>query len=168
METRGGQDVASDRVLISSSALRPRGFRPSPPQMNTPHIDTESLGFPTGYFLIKSVATGRILEVYANETKDSSPVALWPVREQSLVESTSSARRRSLITLTYRHDVSVPLLALRSSDADGQVSIFTCPTDGFFFTRDLPSIRHIASGVLCRFHRRTLLPCLRTRYRHRW
>ena len=67
--------------------------------MNAPHIDTESLGFPTGYFLIKSVATGRILEVYANETKDSSPVALWPVREQSLVESTSSARRRSLLSL---------------------------------------------------------------------
>ena len=60
--------------------------------MNTPHVDTESLGFPTGYFLIKSVATGRLLEIYQGETKDNSPVALWPAREQSLVESTSIRR----------------------------------------------------------------------------
>ena len=57
--------------------------------MNTPHVDTESLGFPTGYFSIKSVATGRLLDVYRNDTADDSPIALWPVKEQSLVESAS-------------------------------------------------------------------------------
>ena len=64
-------------------------------QMNAPHVDTETLGFPTGYFLIKSLATGRLLEIYQNEAKDNSPVALWPVREQSLVESASVRRRSS-------------------------------------------------------------------------
>lgn len=60
--------------------------------MNTPHVDTESLGFPTGYFSIKSVATGRLLEIFRGETVDSAPVALWPAKEQSLVESTSEVR----------------------------------------------------------------------------
>ncbi|KAF9651384.1 hypothetical protein BDM02DRAFT_3110823 [Thelephora ganbajun] len=65
--------------------------------MSALHVDTESLGFPIGYFSIKSVATGRLLEVYRNETNDSSPLALWPAKEQFLVE------------------------ALRSPDADNQV-----------------------------------------------
>lgn len=58
--------------------------------MNTPHVDTESLGFPTGYFSIKSVATGRLLDVFRNDTADSSPIGLWPATEQSLVESASA------------------------------------------------------------------------------
>ena len=75
----------------TSSALRPRGFHPSleHTQMNALHVDTETLGFPTGYFSIRSVATGRLLEIYKNATDDGSPLALWPAKEQSLVESTS-------------------------------------------------------------------------------
>jgi len=60
--------------------------------MNEPHVDTEALGFPTGYFSIKSIATGRLLEIYRNDTGDGSPLALWPAKEQSLVESTSVRR----------------------------------------------------------------------------
>ena len=56
--------------------------------MNTPHVDTGALGFPPGYFTIRSVATNRLLDVYGGETTDNSPLALWPAKEQSLVEST--------------------------------------------------------------------------------
>ena len=63
--------------------------------MGESHVDTESLGFPTGYFLIRSAATGRLLDVYKNETRDDSPIGLWPAKEQSLVESMSLRRRSS-------------------------------------------------------------------------
>ena len=55
--------------------------------MNTPHVDTETLGFPTGYFLIRSVATGRLFDVLGDEMRDNTPIGLWPAKEQSLVES---------------------------------------------------------------------------------
>lgn len=66
--------------------------------MNAPHIDTETLGFPTGYFLIKSIATGRLLDIFKNETRDNAPLALWPAKEQSLVESTPV--RPSILLIT--------------------------------------------------------------------
>jgi len=74
------------KIPIPTTWSPPAGLHP---EMNAPHVETESLGFPTGYFSIKSVATGRLLEIYNNETKDNSPLALWPVKEQSLVESAS-------------------------------------------------------------------------------
>lgn len=105
---------------------------PSVP-MNTPHVDTETLGFPTGYFSIKSVATGRLLEIHGNETKDSSPLALWPVKEQSLVESMSA--RPSILLITFvshlgHHNPHHISIALRSPDADNQVCISICRTNG--------------------------------------
>ena len=75
--------------------------------MNAPHVDTESLGFPTGYFSIKSVATGRLLEIYRGETNDSAPLALWPAKEQSLVESTRIRRRSLLTTPSLIHTTSL-------------------------------------------------------------
>jgi hypothetical protein len=44
-------------------------------------------GFPPGYFLIRSVANGRVLDVEDNATKDGSEVILWPEKDYSLVES---------------------------------------------------------------------------------
>ena len=55
-------------------------------QMNSPHVETESLGFPPGYFSIRSVATGRLLDVFGNDTEDNTPIGLWPAKDQSLVE----------------------------------------------------------------------------------
>ena len=95
--TRGGQDRQQCIAGTRGDHASPRSFIPTTwfppadlhPQMNAPHVETESLGFPTGYFSIKSIATGRLLEIYNNETKDNSPLALWPAKEQSLVESAS-------------------------------------------------------------------------------
>lgn len=43
-------------------------------------------GFPPGYFVIRSVATGRLWDVSSDEVEDGTPVILWPEKEQSLVE----------------------------------------------------------------------------------
>lgn len=43
-------------------------------------------GFPPGYFVIRSVATGRPWDVCSDEVEDGTPVILWLEKEQSLVE----------------------------------------------------------------------------------
>ena len=44
-------------------------------------------GFPLGYFVIRSLATGRVLDVDANQISDGTEVVLWEEKEKSLVES---------------------------------------------------------------------------------
>ncbi|KAF9229039.1 hypothetical protein BS17DRAFT_770944 [Gyrodon lividus] len=44
-------------------------------------------GFPPGYFVIRSVATGRLWDVSLDEVEDGTEIVLWPEKEQSLVES---------------------------------------------------------------------------------
>ena len=46
-------------------------------------------GFPPGYFVIRSLATGRLWDVSSDEVEDGTPVILWPEKEQSLVEGGS-------------------------------------------------------------------------------
>lgn len=53
----------------------------------TMSAESQSLGFPQGYFVIRSVATGRLLDVSGSEVEDGTEVILWPEKEQSLVES---------------------------------------------------------------------------------
>jgi len=98
--------------------------------MNTPHVDTESLGFPTGYFSIKSVATGRLLDIFRNDTADSSPIGLWPTKEQSLVET------------------------LRSPEADNQV--FFIDSTGALCSRASGHAVDIAGEQLVLRHRRPI------------
>jgi len=43
-------------------------------------------GFPGGYFLIKSVATGKLLDVARGENSDGTEIILWRNKETSLVE----------------------------------------------------------------------------------
>ncbi|KIM71532.1 hypothetical protein PILCRDRAFT_830279 [Piloderma croceum F 1598] len=49
--------------------------------------DLQTFGFPTGYFVIRSVATSRLWDVEGDEIKDGTEIALWPEKEKSLVES---------------------------------------------------------------------------------
>jgi len=44
-------------------------------------------GFPSGYFVVKSIANGRVLDVLGDGVEDGTDVALWPEKESSLVES---------------------------------------------------------------------------------
>ena len=48
--------------------------------------DLHTYGFPPGYFIIKSVATDRLLDVQSDEVEDGTPIILWPETETSLVE----------------------------------------------------------------------------------
>lgn len=44
-------------------------------------------GFPEGYFVIKSIASNRLLDVTRDEIEDGTEVNLWPEKEIQLVES---------------------------------------------------------------------------------
>ncbi|KXN88944.1 hypothetical protein AN958_06815 [Leucoagaricus sp. SymC.cos] len=51
------------------------------------HIDSiYTNGFPPGYFVIRSVATNRSLDVKGDAVEDGTEVLLWPEKETSLVE----------------------------------------------------------------------------------
>jgi hypothetical protein len=43
-------------------------------------------GFPLGYFMIRSLATGRVLDVDSSYISDGTEVVLWEEKEKSLVE----------------------------------------------------------------------------------
>lgn len=43
-------------------------------------------GFPLGYFMIRSLATGRVLDADSSQISDGTGVALWEEKEKSLVE----------------------------------------------------------------------------------
>jgi len=49
--------------------------------------NTDSNGFPPGYFIIRSVGCDRVLDVTSDEIEDGTEVALWLEKEKSLVES---------------------------------------------------------------------------------
>ncbi|RDX51000.1 WD40 repeat-like protein [Lentinus brumalis] len=54
-----------------------------------PPLDAEltSYGFPQGYFMLRSVGTGRVLDVCQGLKDDGTAIILWPMTESSLVES---------------------------------------------------------------------------------
>jgi len=57
----------------------------------TQTADIDSSGFPTGYFIVKSVASNRLLDVTMDDIEDGTEIALWPEKEKSLVESQSNS-----------------------------------------------------------------------------
>lgn len=53
----------------------------------TADIYNDLLGFPPGYFIIRSVATNRLLDVTMDDIADGTELHLWPEKDSSLVES---------------------------------------------------------------------------------
>lgn len=49
-------------------------------------LSLDTYGFPSGYFVIKNVATNRLLDVQSNKVDDGTSLILWPENESSLVE----------------------------------------------------------------------------------
>jgi hypothetical protein len=43
-------------------------------------------GFPLGDFLLRSVSSGRMLDVSSDSVQDGAPIILWPEKDNSLVE----------------------------------------------------------------------------------
>lgn len=57
-----------------------------PPPYTPPSGLNNNYGFPTGYFVIKNLATGKLLDVGSDSLDDGADVILWPEKETSLVE----------------------------------------------------------------------------------
>ena len=49
-------------------------------------IKADESGFPHGYFVIRSIAQQRVLDVERRSAVDGTEILLWPERENSLVE----------------------------------------------------------------------------------
>jgi len=47
----------------------------------------QTFGFPPGYFVVRNVATGRLLDIQHSNVEDSTEIILWPEKEYLLVES---------------------------------------------------------------------------------
>ncbi len=60
-------------------------------------------GFPAGYFIIRSVANGRVLDVEGNDKADGAAVILYPQMETSLIESASDTSLSSCISMIFNH-----------------------------------------------------------------
>ena len=43
-------------------------------------------GFPGGDFVLRSVSSGRMLDVSSDSVQDGTPIILWPEKDNSLVE----------------------------------------------------------------------------------
>jgi hypothetical protein len=54
---------------------------------STAALDGNARGFPLGYFCIRSIATGKLLDVPMNERRDGQEIILYNEKEKSLVES---------------------------------------------------------------------------------
>lgn len=52
--------------------------------------DLHTYGFPSGYFVIKNVATNKLLDVESDMVEDGTPLILFAETESSLVEGMSS------------------------------------------------------------------------------
>jgi len=53
----------------------------------TQNADIDNTGFPPGYFIIRSVASDRLLDVTSDDIEDGTEIVCWPEKEKSLVES---------------------------------------------------------------------------------
>ena len=51
------------------------------------NADTNLYGFPPGYFIIRSVASGRLLDVEMGWNDDGTQLILYTENEKSLVDS---------------------------------------------------------------------------------
>lgn len=66
--------------------------------------DMQLSGFPPGYFVIRSLATGRLWDVSGDAVEDGAEVVLWPEKEHSLVESEYILYGFSMCSLTQSFD----------------------------------------------------------------
>lgn len=83
------------------------------------HSGVHTLGFPTGYFLIRSMATGKVLDVSTNDTSDGTPLVLWNEKEKSLVSGALDSTITDPIHARLLNHLNIT--ALRDPAADNQV-----------------------------------------------
>jgi len=55
--------------------------------MSVTSQEIRSNGFPPGYFVIRSIAADRLLDISGDSLEDGAEVLLWPQTDYSIVES---------------------------------------------------------------------------------
>ena len=107
-------------------------------------------GFPPGCFLLRSVSSGRLLDVASDSIQDGTPIILWPEKDNSLVEG------KSLISSRHFFMNVDERIGFRRPEAANQVSNSTsCPSVSPPLT--------IFEGILHRHQRCPLRSRIRTR-----
>lgn len=114
-----GIDQTQDHELRSSET----SSLPASPQIDPPPysanmaLSAESnYGFPSGYFVIRSLSVGRLFDIDLDDVNDGAEVILWPEKESSLVEG--GCQRPSMCRLINNEP-----LGFRKPEADNQVGI---------------------------------------------
>lgn len=79
-----------------------------------------TFGFPTAYFVIKSVASNWVLDVAGDGIEDGTEIILWPEKDFSLLECKLCGRRKPPCTSLKQ---ALGSSAMRNADANNQVSI---------------------------------------------
>ncbi|KAF5385330.1 hypothetical protein D9615_001191 [Tricholomella constricta] len=59
----------------------------TPPNLAAMTAGIETHGFPVGYFVVRNVATNRVLDVTGDSMEDGTEIILWPDNDTSLVET---------------------------------------------------------------------------------
>lgn len=109
--------------MSSANQAVPDQQNPPPYSPPLPLTAAEAnFGFPPGYFIIRSLAAGRVLDVENGSIDDGAEVILWPEKETLLVDGKSTA-------LNKWHDIFIgSLVGLRKPEADNQVRDCACCT----------------------------------------
>lgn len=72
-----------------------------------------SLGFPTGYFVIRSLATGRVFDISGAGTNDGTKVHLWKAKEASLVAGEYASDLLWIKLCTFEQTSEIPSPTIR-------------------------------------------------------
>ncbi|TFK26691.1 hypothetical protein FA15DRAFT_667165 [Coprinopsis marcescibilis] len=100
----------------------------------------EKSGFPPGYFVIRSAACQRVLDVSNDQVDDGVEIVLWPEKEKSLVE-------------TFR-------------DADSNNQVFFLDSSGALCSRSSGHAIDVEGGSLVLRHRRPISYPYPNKYAH--
>ncbi|KAK7465519.1 hypothetical protein VKT23_005493 [Stygiomarasmius scandens] len=103
-------------------------------------VEAPSNGFPEGYFIIRSAASGRVWDVASDKTEDGTEIILWPEKDTSLVEGR------------------------RNKNAENQV--FFIDTSGALCSRDSGHAIDIEGDKLVLRHRRPVISPYPNSYSH--
>ncbi|KAJ6541801.1 WD40-repeat-containing domain protein [Mycena capillaripes] len=89
---QGSMPTRRSTRLQQLSARSRRSTMPGTFEAETDSEDLhlETYGFPPGYFVIRSVASKRLLDVTADDIEDGTEVLLWPEKDTSIVETRRS------------------------------------------------------------------------------
>ncbi|KAJ3557113.1 hypothetical protein NM688_g1647 [Phlebia brevispora] len=74
-------------------------------QLTPMDADLHTYGFPAGYFIIRNVATNKLLDVEAGRTEDGTPIILYNETETSLVEDMRSPGSNNQASLLQSNGV---------------------------------------------------------------